>query len=516
VEVLVGGIVELKGPDLEKGVPIADVAEGKMLLGHARGEPVFLTRRGLQMFAVGAVCTHYGAPLSDGVLVGDKVRCPMHHACFNLRTGQPTAPAFQPIACWKVEERGPDVFVTAKLPPAATPTPSTQPKRVVIIGGGAAGHAAAEALRRGGHGGSITLLTADSSAPYDRTNVSKDYLAGTAPEEWMPMRPLESYVADHVDLRINAKVTSIDTSARAVLVDGGESVPFDALLVATGADPIRLSVPGADLPHVFYVRSLADSRAIIARSRDVKRAVVIGASFIGLEAAASLRARNIDVQVVAPDAPLIRVLGAEVSDFIRKLHEDHGVGFHIGPTAVSVTADAVVLSDGTSIPADLVIVGIGVRPALSLAQAAGLTIDRGVVVNEHMETSVAGIYAAGDIARWPDPRTGRTLRVEHWVVAQRQAQVAARNMLGHRTPYQGVPFFWSQHYDVAINYVGYVEKVEAIERVGRLEDRNCMLAYREAGRIAAVATIGRDQASLHAEEMLSREDQPGLEALLRG
>jgi len=511
-----GGTIELSGPDLEKGVPLRDVADGGMLLGHAGGEPVLLARRGLALYGLSAVCSHYGAPLSDGILVGDEVRCPMHHACFDLRTGRPSAPAFRPVSCWKVEQRGEEVFVTGKAPEVKAPAAKgALPARIVVVGGGAAGHSAVETLRREGYVGSLTLVTADPAAPYDRTNVSKDYLAGTAPEEWMPMRPLEDYANDDVTLRLGVSVQSIDVAKRTVLLEGGESLPYDALLLATGASPIKLSVPGGDLPHVACVRTLADARGIIARCATARRAVVIGASFIGLEVASSLRARGIDVHAVAPDPPLVRVLGAEVGAFIQKLHEEHGVVFSIGATAKAITPTAVQLSDGRSLPADLVVVGIGVRPALSLAEGAGLDVDRGVVVNEHLETSAPGVYAAGDIARWPDPRSGLRLRVEHWVVAQRQAQVAARNMLGQRTRYAEVPFFWSQHYDVAINYVGHAEKVDTVEIVGSLAARSCIMAYREGGRIAAVATIGRDRVSLEAEERMARGDEAGLEALLR-
>ncbi len=510
------GTTELHGPDLEQGVPSADVADGGMLLGHAGGEPVLVVRRGLALYGISATCSHYGGALAEGILVGDTVRCPLHHACFDLRTGRASAPAFRSLTCWKVEERGARVSVTGKVEPVALGAAAgTLPKHVVVVGGGAAGFAAVDTLRRERYEGSVTLVTADSAAPYDRPNVSKDFLAGTALAEWMPMRPLEEYSSDHIDLRLAKKVGSIDARARKVILDTGESIPFDALLLATGADPIRLSVPGGDLPHVAHVRTLADGEAIIARCATARRAVVIGASFIGLEVAAALRTRGIDVHVIAPDPPLSRVLGPELSAFVRQVHEEHGVEFSIGVTATEITEREVRLSDGRSLAADLVVVGIGVRPALSLAQSAGLAVDRGVVVNEHMETSVPGIYAAGDIARWPDARTKRSLRVEHWVVAQRQGQVAARNILNQRVSYEDVPFFWSQHYDVTINYVGHVEKLEGVQVVGSVSDRDCLVAYREGDRIAAVATIGRNRASLAAEVLFRRDDQAGLEALLR-
>jgi NADPH-dependent 2,4-dienoyl-CoA reductase/sulfur reductase-like enzyme len=271
-------------------------------------------------------------------------------------------------------------------------------------------------------------------------------------------------------------------------------------LLATGAEPLRLDIPGADQPHVRVLRSLADSRAIIARAKAAQRAVVIGASFIGLEVAAALRAREIEVHVVAPEhRPLERVLGREFGDFVRAIHEEHGVVFHLEETATAIDAANVRLKGGTTLAADLVVVGIGVRPRIELAERAGLKLDRGVVVNEYLETSVPGIFAAGDIARWPDPHTGDNLRIEHWVVAERQGQTVARNILGQRQRFSEVPFFWSQHYDVPINYIGHAEKWDDLDIEGNIEARDCLVRYRRNGKVLAVASIFRDVDNLREE-----------------
>jgi len=480
-----------------------------MVAGRVDADDVILTRRGDALFAVGAHCTHYHGPLAEGLIVGDTVRCPWHHACFSLQTGEAVrAPALDPTACWRVERIGDTVFVREKLPePAARRLEDVGvvPTSVVIVGGGGSGLAAADMLRREGYGGSITMISADDSPPYDRPNLSKDFLAGTAQEDWIPLRSNEFYSEREIDLVLDSRVSSLNLRDRHVDLDNGESYAFGTLLVATGAEPVRLTISGAAAIPIHYLRTFSDSRGIVAAISSAKRAVVVGASFIGLEVAASLRARGIAVDVVAPEQqPLERVMGPEVGAFIRTVHEANGVAFHLGATVGRIDGRTVILSDETRLDADVVVVGVGVRPSIALAERAGLAIDRGIVVNEYLETSASGVFAAGDVARWPDPHTGDRIRVEHWVVAERQGQVAARNMLGRRERYEIVPFFWSQHFDVTINYVGHAEQWDAVEIDGRLDARDCAVTYKRGDRALAVATIGRDRRSLEAELKMER------------
>ena len=501
---------KLSGPDLAGGVALSAVPDGTLLLGHAQGEPVLLARRGDELFAIGNVCTHYDAPLNEGLLVDDTVRCPWHHACFSLRTGEAIrAPALDPVPCWRVEQQGGNVYVREKLEQARKQLPAIltdRPRFVVIIGGGAAGNAAAETLRREGYTGRITMLSADASVPCDRPKLSKGYLAGIASAESNSLRSPEFYQQHDIDLKLGARVATIDTASRHVQLIDGSKHAYDSLLLATGAEPVRLDVPGADLPHVHYLRTVADSSAIIAKALASQRAVVIGSSFIGLEVAASLRARNLDVHVVAPEScPMEKILGTEVGTFIRKLHEEHGVTFHLGTKATSIDEHNVTLENGETLQADLVVVGIGVKPAISLAEQAGLALDRGVKVNEYLESSVPGIFAAGDIARWPDRLTGEGIRVEHWVVAERQGQTAARNMLGWRERFDAVPFFWTRQYDFGIAYVGHAERWDEVEIDGQLDARDCTITYRRGGRKLAVAVINRDIEGLRAEVEFERE-----------
>src|SRR5262245_37885003 len=363
------------GPDLAQGIALDEIPDGGMLAGHVGEEAVLLARRGNEVFAVGAACSHYNGPLADGLRVDDTVRCPWHHARFSLRSGEAIgAPAFNPVPCWRVEQRDGKVIVRGKIEPAAgrARNAGAKSERVVIVGGGAAGFAAAEMLRREGFAGSVTLLSSDESAPYDRPNCSKDYLAGNAPEDWMPLKPPEFYAQHAITLELGAEVAAIDPKARQVTLSAGRNIAFDKLLLATGAEPVRLDIPGAGEPHVHVLRSLADARAIIAAAKAARSVVVIGASFIGLEAAASLRARELEVHVVAPEQrPMERVLGREFGDFIRGLHEEHGVVFHLEETVTAIKGRTVTLKGGTTLSADLVVVASGCGPGPSSPSRPG-------------------------------------------------------------------------------------------------------------------------------------------------
>ena len=503
------------GPDLRKGVPDDRIPDNGMLVGHFGEDAVLVARRGARFFAVGATCTHYSGPLNEGVLVNDTVRCPLHHACFSLRTGEVLrAPALSPIPCYDIKHELGMIYVTGKrtqtvsTPSIRTLSPKTPPQ-IVIVGAGAAGAAAALTLRQEGYPGRITMIGAEAVEPYDRPNLSKDYLAGNAPEDWLPLKPREDWDRLQIRMELGSPVTRLDPKLKTLSLENGRSFNFDALLLATGASPVRLNLPGAEQPHVHYLRSLTDCRAIIASAGSARNAVVIGASFIGLEVAASLRARDIAVRVVAPDSrPLERVFGPELGAHIQKLHEDKGVIFHLGRTTASIAEKAVTLDDGSVHPADLVVIGVGVRPATALAERAGLVINQGVQVDQFLETSLPGVFAAGDIARWPDPHTGGHIRVEHWVVAERQGQTAARNILGAREPFDAVPFFWSQHYDTKINYVGHAERWDGIERHHGLPQGGWEERYMAGGVPLAVATIGRDRESLEAEYRLEHVRVP--------
>jgi len=511
-----GQAKELSGPDLTAGVLASDLVENVPLPGHAGGEPVMLVRTAAGIRAVGAVCTHYSGPLAEGLVVGETVRCPWHHACFDLRSGEAVgAPAMDRIACYEVLQRGDRISVGEKMPAVPVPAPPGSPATIVIAGAGAAGAAAAEKLRKLGFTGVISLIGNEAPGPVDRPNLSKDFLAGNAPMEWVRLRDDAFY--DGLDIEfIRDEVVELDAKGKAVLLKSGRRIAYDRLLLATGSEPSRLPIEGASLPHVYTLRTLADAQAIIVAASNARSAVVIGSSFIGLEVAASLRARNLEVDVVSRDrVPLGHILGARVGQFVQKLHEEKGVRFHLGAQLHAIRPDAVELEGGERLAADLVVLGVGVKPRTGLAQRAGLAVDNGVIVDSLLRTSATDVWAAGDIARYPEQRLGTKVRIEHWAAAQRQGQRAAADMLGMGAPFNDVPFFWSAHYDVQLTYVGHAGGDADIEVLGSLEQRDATVVYRTAGKVAAVLTVGRDRQSMEIEAALECKDWGAVDALLQ-
>lgn len=508
------------GPDLTLGVPLSSIPASGVLAGHVDDAVVLLSRHDDGIFAVGGSCTHYGAPLADGLVVDGEIRCPWHHACFNLRTGRAVkAPAFAALPSWRVELVGDTVFVRNQLEAAkagadqrprdsagadAGGRPGDSPQRIVIIGGGAAGFAAAVRLRELGFSGQLSMLSADGSAPCDRPNLSKDYLAGTAPEDWIPLQSAEFYAEKQIDLRLGCEVTVIDPKSRNVLTRAGEAIPYDTLLIATGAEPVRLTAPWAAHPRVFALRTLADARAIIAASADAKSAVLIGAGFIGMEAAAALRTRGLQVHVVArEEVPMERNFGRELGGLVLRMHQEHGVLFHCKSMVQDYDGECVTLQDGTKVPADLVIVGVGVKPRIELAAAAGLAVQDGILVDQYLRTSIDGIYAAGDTARYP--RGSDLVRIEHWVHAERQGQAAAANMLGANQAFADVPFFWTHHYGMDLRYTGHAQPWDEVQIDGTLLAHDCTARYFRDGKLLAAASIGRDRENLAIEAQLRQD-----------
>jgi apoptosis-inducing factor 3 len=495
------------GPDLEQGIARSDLKEGEPFFGHVDDSPVYvLLDQAGEIRAYSAVCTHYGGPLADGVLGEGTLRCPWHHARFSMGDGTvDRGPAFNPLAQRSVSVEDGMVKVGDPVdrdPLASRDRPPRSPESVVIVGAGAAGSSAAETLRREGYAGPIRLVDPDPDAPYDRPNLSKQYLAGDAPEEWIPLRPA-GFLEENGIKRVPARVQKVDLQSHWIVLENGETLPFGALLLAPGARPRTLDVPGAKADHVYTLRSLADCRAIIARAEESKSAVVVGASFIGMEVAASLRSRGLEVAVVAPEEiPFAPILGPDLGSFIQSLHEEEGVRFFLEATVREIREGAVILEDGTELDADLVVVGIGVDPELDLAREAGLEVEDGIVVDEFLRTSHPDVYAAGDAALYPEPRVGERVRIEHWVVARGQGRAAARNILGKEEPFRDAPFFWTEHYGTPVAYVGHGKGWDEAEKEGHCNESGCSVAFRKDGRLLALGTVFQDRLSLETEAKL--------------
>jgi apoptosis-inducing factor 3 len=484
------------------------VPDGGILAGVVGEDRVFVWRDGISLKAYSANCPHLGAPLNEGIVIGATIRCPWHHACFDLATNEAiAAPAFDALLEYPVTLD--DNRFSVKPASAQTPRHVGQGEAslgtVAIVGGGAAGFAAADVIRKLGWRGAVSVFSEEGDQPYDRTLLTKDYLEGAFGNDRLPIA--RHSLADlGVDFVGGARVEQIEPGKKRLRLGNGDERPYTKLLLATGAAPRRLDVPGGDLPHVMVLRSLRDCERVLAKVTSGARVAVVGGSFIAMEAAASLLARKISVDVIAPEEhPLEKVFGRELSDLIVEAHVKAGVRLHLGSKVGRIEGKKVLLQGGEQIDADIMVVGIGVEPRLELAEAAGLALDRGVLVNSRLQTSDPDIFAAGDIARWPNPHTGESIRVEHWVVAERHGQAAAANMLGSEQPFMMVPFFWTKHFDLSIRYVGHAEKWDETLVEGDLANRDGLVRFRRAGRDLAVATVERDKECLRGETAMESE-----------
>ena len=496
----------------------SDLNSGEMKEFSAGETRILLARVGDQFHAVSGSCPHYGGNLAEGALCGTHVVCPLHHAVFNVVNGDlEEPPALDALVSYEVRVEGerlmvrvPDEVSDRHAIALAKRDVTADSRQFVVIGAGAAGYAAAQTLREEGFRGHIVMITREDRAPYDRPNLSKDYLHGHADPEWMPLRPQEFFAEHDIQLVLNREVTRVDARAKTIVFEGGETMDYDALLVATGGAPVRLNIPGSDLKNVCVLRSFADADSIIETAGRSRRAVVVGASFIGMEAAYSLRERGLDVTVVAPSQePFEVTLGNEVGAVFRREHERHGVRFKVGSIVYrfegSHNVEAVTVDSGESIETDMVVVGVGVRPVTHFLEGVELDQAGGVVVDSRLRAA-DGLYAAGDIVSFVDLRTGERLRIEHWRTAQQQGRVAARNMLGRELPFEGVPFFWTQQFDLTLRYVGHAASWDEIVYQGDVSSHDFLAFYVKENRVLAVAGMNRDR-ELAAVEVLMKLDR---------
>ncbi|RUT10799.1 pyridine nucleotide-disulfide oxidoreductase [Chroococcidiopsis cubana SAG 39.79] len=515
-------------PQLEAVVAnINDLQNGEMRQVSVGETDVLLVRLADKYYALGAYCTHYQAPLAEGVLCDNHVVCPWHNAYFDLTTGeQQEPPGLDSLQKYEVKIEGDRIIVSIPENAAGRRQPNLaeynpEDKRTfVILGAGAAGAHAAETLRVAGYQGRIVMVTQDDRLPYDRTWLSKDYLTGKVTQDDMPLRSAQFYQDCHIEVWLNKQVVQVDVSSKSISFADGESLQYDALLLATGGKPRQLNVPGSDLQNIFTVRSFADTDRILAAAGNAKRAVVIGSSFIGMEAASGLTQRGLEVTVVSPSTlPFEKILGAEIGKLFQQVHEENGVKFHLGRKATQIEGDgkveAVVLDNGDRLDADLVVVGIGVQPATEFLQGLELHPKAGSVqVNEYLQAA-DGVYAAGDIARYPNWRTGEPTRIEHWRVAAQHGRIAAYNMAGQQVKYRGVPIFWTMQFQFPLRYVGHAEQWDEIIFQGDLQQREFMAFYVQGDRVLAAAASQRDTEAAAIVELMRLDRMPAPDELRR-
>ncbi len=492
-------------PDFGQGVKADHIAPGSSMIGKWDENDVLIARtQDGAFYAVDANCSHAGAPLADGIIAEGQVRCPWHHARFDLVTGGArSGAAVSPIGCYDLTAENGTVRVTGKRSASREPVSKLAVETpVVIIGAGGTGYALAKDLVAAGCGADVILLSADSDAPYDRTTMSKEFLSGEMEADDCRLPALDG----DLEYRGSSEVTAIDREKRALTLSGGESLSYGTLVIATGAEPLRPDFEGADHEAVHRLRSLSDARAIKKAAADAGNIAIVGASFIGLEVAASLKKDGRNIQIIdRHDIPLASVLGERIGTWVKSLHEDEGAEFITGTEVARFDGNKLHLTNGSAIEADLLVLGTGVAPRTALAEDAGLTVDAdegGLALDENLRTEDAHIYAAGDIAAYPDARFGGRVRIEHWVHAQRQGQYLARRFTGETSePFGDTPFFWSMHYDTSINYVGHGDP-GAMRVEGDVSEGDFAARIEDNGGTVALISCGRDRLSLETEQTL--------------
>lgn len=503
-----------------KVAKMSDLKDGEMKEVSAGETKVLLARVGDKYHAVGANCTHYGAPLAEGFLDGERIVCPWHHACFKVTSGDLEEPhAFDSLPCFELKIEGEEIFLCLpedahdRRTPPMTKKDESDERQFVILGGGAAGFMAAQTLREDGFVRRITMITREDRSPYDRPNLSKDYLQGHAEPAWIPLRSDDFFAEHDIEILREKEVSKVDADKKEITFKDGAILEYDSLLIATGGTPRKLPFQTDAQKNVFLLRSFADADAITAAAESGKRAVVIGASFIGMETASSLRTRGCDVTVIAPDkVPFEKILGAEIGGLFQKVHERKSVKFKLGASVKSFEGnekvEAVVLENGERIECDFVVVGIGVKPATDFLENIELHKDGGVIADEFLRIA-ENLYAAGDITHFPDSRSdGELTRIEHWRTAMQQGRTAAHNMSGKNTAFKAVPFFWTTQFDATLNYVGHANDWDKITIQGDVKKQDFLAFNVRDNQVQAVAGMNRDSELASFEEMFRLNKMP--------
>lgn len=505
---------------------IKDLKNGEMKeISLGEGKSILLCKIDDKFYAHSAHCTHYGAPLADGVLNGDRIVCPWHHACFNAKNGnmiEPPARDSLPNYEVRIENENviaslPEELEFSREPEMAEKDTKADNSTFVILGAGVSGNAAAQAMREAGFQGNIIMITRENHPPYDRPNLSKEYLQGEAQPEWMPLRSEEFYSKHGIEIMLNKNCNGINAQNKLLFFENGEKLNYDKLLITSGGEPRKLNLPGSELKNIFYLRSFTDADKIIKAAENSTNAVVIGGSFIGLEAASSLIKRGLKVTVVAPEKiPFQHIFGEEIGSLIKEQHEKAGVHFKLHSQVKGFEGNgkvqSVFLKDGSKINADLVVAGIGVKPATSFADGIELQGDGSIKVDSHFR-AFKDVYAAGDIATFPHYLLGNKIRIEHYRTAEQLGRIAGFNMADRTSEYKDVPFFWTVQAGLTINYVGHTENWDEVIIDGNVHKKEFIAYYIKNNLVAAAAGCNRDKDMAVIQELMRLNKMPEPEAI---
>lgn len=488
---------------------------------------VLLCNVGGAITAVGASCTHYGAPLARGVLSGDRIVCPRHHACFHAKTGDLLEPpALDALPSYEVTVEKGEIFVTppaqwenSRSPSMTGRVSSGAGDTYVIVGGGAAGMAGAQALREEGFDGRVVMLTREDRTPYDRPNLSKDYLSGEADPAWMPLRSEDFFASYDIELRKKQHVRSVDITSRSIVMETGKSLSYSRLLLATGGVARMPPFVGTGRwDNVYTLRSFDDADAIIRAAERAHHIVIIGSSFIGMEVAASLTERKRRVTVVgAGSEPFEKVLGRDIGRLLRSLHEEHGVTFRMNAAVTGFSGTTVVqsvsLKDGSSLNADMVVIGIGVNPATGYLDGLPRGSDGSITVDSSLRAA-PDVFVAGDIARFPYRNS--YVRIEHWRVALQLGRIAGQNMAGRKVECDLVPFFWTEQAGLTLQYVGHADRWDDIVTYGTVDEQDFISFFVRENTVLAAVGSNRDTEMAAIEELIRRNTLPAADDIRVG
>ena len=485
--------------EMHKVAQWSDLKVDRPMRVEVQGRKIILVRDSQDVHAFGAECPHAGAPLDGGAVCNGRIVCPWHKGSFRVSDGALLEPpALDGLIHYPAQRKDDEVWISIDPVKAHQENPAVDTRIFAIVGGGAAGTCAAAALREGGFSGEIVLIGEEPHLPYDRTSLSKFVVAGDMPLADVPLLRDRTFFSHHHIRLETGEAIRLDAKNKTIAITNGRTLTYDMALVAPGGRPNALPVPGAELPGVHMLRNMADAAAILADVEVAQRAVIVGNSFIGLEAASALRKRNVEVIVIAPDdIPFARQFGTELGAMFKHLHEAHQVKFLQGKVARfegRMGVETVLTDDGECVPADLVIVGTGIRPATEFIEGIALREDGGIAVDAGMRAA-DGLYATGDVAAFVLDAASEPVRIEHWRVAQQQARLAAANMLGAQEHYSGVPFFWTYHYGKRFEYLGHAQQWDEIVIDGDPEQQKFIALFVKNQNVVAILACERERAT---------------------